>query len=1131
MDSQKAQLVGPYFLRKLAKLVASDPQAELDARAAALAALMRRFFLLATEDSGLHFYTLFSRIAYAFQLSSPPEAVQYAVHRLRGRVERHERRQYNWSETDWAEGVRALAEAIAHMTGHALPAALAQHLPPLPQVAPRPADQLLEWARLLITGSEGELLCGLSEEGARVRVGPRMRFESYYEAARQAILQTFRFPVIVHLLEVVVEGDLWRPRLIVLEPDFLIDVTAIAECVHPDGMMPQLHLLKRFLPWSSSPALVLGNLANYMLDELVVDEQLEWNRDFMRSFFLLSPFAFAKMDDAQLRTLLQHAKTHFANLRKLVKELPESEHRIEPTQAFIEPTFYSHIFGLQGRLDLLYRSDSADGSAIVELKSGRLFRPNAYGLNSNHFIQTLLYDLLVKSALGRHSNPRNYILYSGLDEQPLRYAPPIEANQYDALQLRNRLICQERMLSMALPHQRPRDFERLWRLLLHLHPDNFPKAGGFQRRDLQRFAMALGQLDPPEQRWFAAFVSFVAREHRYAKMGADATDRRGGQASLWLATLEEKKARFEVLNDLKIVGNEAHKSEPLITFEATESTVELSNFRRGDIAVLYPVQEGKDHPLSNQLFKCTILDPGPHRVRVRLRARQTNRRFFEQFERWNLEADVLDSSFLSLYRSLFAFAEAEKDKRKLWLGRRPPARGEALAVTSVPPGLTDEQREVFRRGLQAPEVFLLWGPPGTGKTSKMLHSWVAWLLRHTDEHFMLLAYTNRAVDEICATLHQIASEWLPPHTPIEACYLRLGARYATDRRFHGQLLSEQLKAVDSRAQLVDLLQERRIVVGTVSTVMNRPELFELKRFQRVIIDEASQLTEPMLMGLLPRFDRVMLIGDHKQLPAVVAQPPRLTDVRDVHLRKLGLRALGNSLFERLFFLYEEKQWHHALGRLTHQGRMHADLMAFANEAFYDGALQLLPRHMQGFQRQTAPLQRPGAGSGKPLVEVLARHRMIFLPTPPEDDRHSKQNQAEAQVVVAILRAFVEMYGHLENMPDIGIITPYRAQIAAIGKALAQAGLDPSHWTIDTVERYQGGARDVIILSLCTNSFEQLRTTMNLSEEGVDRKLNVAVTRAREQMIVLGAEEILAQQPLYARLLQRCYRLELASLEG
>jgi len=103
---------------------------------------------------------------------------------------------------------------------------------------------------------------------------------------------------------------------------------------------------------------------------------------------------------------------------------------------------------------------------------------------------------------------------------------------------------------------------------------------------------------------------------------------------------------------------------------------------------------------------------------------------------------------------------------------------------------------------------------------------------------------------------------------------------------------------------------------------------------------------------------------------------------------------------------------------------------------------------------------------------------------------------------------------------IGIITPYRAQIAAIKLELEKTLPELSNLiTIDTVERYQGGARDYIIMSTCSNFSFQLRSLVSLSEDGVDRKLNVAITRSREQFILIGNENVLSQDENYKALIE------------
>jgi DNA replication ATP-dependent helicase Dna2 len=301
--------------------------------------------------------------------------------------------------------------------------------------------------------------------------------------------------------------------------------------------------------------------------------------------------------------------------------------------------------------------------------------------------------------------------------------------------------------------------------------------------------------------------------------------------------------------------------------------------------------------------------------------------------------------------------------------------------------------------------------------------------------------------------------------------------------------------------------------------VNRPELFQLKAFDTVIIDEASQILEPMLCGLLSNFKRFILIGDHKQLPAVVVQDGSLSRINDDSLQQIGIVDTRVSLFERLYFQCQKNEWNHAFGILNEQGRMHESLMSFVNYEFYENQLKFLP----GLHRQIAPY----------FLASSEDHRLcqrkIFIDTPIDEDINWKTNLFEAQRVVEIISKLSSIYENmgksLENQ-SIGVITPYRAQIAMIRKQMEV--LDTkinSKITIDTVERYQGGARDIIIISFCVNRLSQLDSLISLSNEGIDRKLNVALTRAKEQIILIGNSNILTHNPIYTKLMASCDQLK------
>ena len=159
-----------------------------------------------------------------------------------------------------------------------------------------------------------------------------------------------------------------------------------------------------------------------------------------------------------------------------------------------------------------------------------------------------------------------------------------------------------------------------------------------------------------------------------------------------------------------------------------------------------------------------------------------------------------------------------------------------------------------------------------------------------------------------------------------------------------------------------------------------------------------------------------------------------------------------------------------------------------------------------------------------LTIKLASKRMIFINTKPDDQGKSKINIFESEMVLDCIQSFEKIFeanNILCKSDTIGVITPYRAQIAQIRKSMQDRGKDSDKYTIDTVERYQGGAREVVIISLCTNRFSQVQNMISLSDDGVDRKLNVALTRARKHLVIIGNEEILSSYPIYKELIEYC----------
>ena len=461
-------------------------------------------------------------------------------------------------------------------------------------------------------------------------------------------------------------------------------------------------------------------------------------------------------------------------------------------------------------------------------------------------------------------------------------------------------------------------------------------------------------------------------------------------------------------------------------------------------------------------------------------------------EHYAIEPASTDATTTAALRSLMAFCGASPQKRHLLMGTQPPRQDPTLQLSrSYHPAYDD----ILLHAKQARDYFLLQGPPGTGKTSMALRFLVEETLANSQQptanSLLLTAYTHRAVDEICAMLEDSGQD-----------YLRLGSETSCDPRFAHRLLSS---AFSERPKLSDIrqrLEQVPIVVSTTLTLLTRPFLLSMKHFSLCIVDEASQILEPYIVGLLSSdsIDRFILIGDHKQLPAVVAQAD---DEPQLH----GCRL---SLFERLLRQEREAGRQAFVGLLQHQGRMHPDIAAFPNAFFY--------RHEQ-LQPVPCPHQLEtdldyGEPSEDALDDQLKRHRVLFLPA---DD--------EASLVVDVLRRLYRQIGseRFDAARSIGIIVTYRHQIAQIHRKLVLLGFPQLEAiTIDTVERYQGSQRDVIIYSTGVQDQDGLDfLTSNCFEEDghtIDRKLNVAMTRARKQLIITGQEALLRKNAIFSELI-------------
>ena len=931
----------------------------------------------------------------------------------------------------------------------------------------------------------------------------------------------------MNLLDVAIdETGILTPSFIVLEPDYLIDISSLAECFRDYGHHPGNYFLSRMQPIENARPLLLGNIANLFLDEWIhaPNEDIDY-RTCMQKAFRRYPIELAACPDLRdrekERQFFDDCKLHFEHIRETVNDtFHTAGYELDKTDAVLEPSYICEALGLQGRLDYMQR----DMSSFIEMKSGKADEYAIRGKvepKENNKVQMLLYQAVLQYSMGMdHRKVKAYLLYT---RYPLLYpSRPSWAMVRRVIDLRNRIVADEYGIQL---HNNP---EYTARKLEEINASTLNERGlrgrfweTYLRPPIDRFQEKLQRLSAIEKSYFYAVYNFLTKELYTSKSGDVDYEGRTGAASLWLSTLAEKCEAGEIIYNLRIRENHAadeHKAYLLLVrsdFEEKElpDTVSvndiqnvLPNFRQGDAIILYERNCGTDNVTNKMVFKGNIEHLTDYEISIRLRATQQNPSVLPADSLYAIEHDTMDTTFRSMYQGLYAYLSATQERRDLLLAQRPPKFDESL--DSLVSQAKDDFTRVALKAQAAQDYFLLIGPPGTGKTSCALKKMVETFHADKGVQILLLSYTNRAVDEICKSLASIRPA---------VDFIRVGSELSCDETYRTHLIENELASCNRRSEVYERIRSCRIIVGTVAAISGKPELFRLKHFNVAIIDEATQILEPQLLGILcargeeggNAIDKFILIGDHKQLPAVVLQSSEQSAIYEESLMSIGLTNLKDSLFERLYRNCTARQSpltsHPSYDMLCRQGRMHPEVALFANRAFYGG--RLIP-----------------VGLPHQLEDSDTVCRLAFYPSIPEKTGTStKINHSEARIVADLVaRIYEDCRIDFDEARTLGIITPYRSQIALIKKEIAALGIPAlNRIMVDTVERFQGSERDVIIYSCCINSYFQLKFVSNLTEEDgtlIDRKLNVALTRARKQMFVTGVPKYLKSNPLYESLL-------------
>lgn len=478
--------------------------------------------------------------------------------------------------------------------------------------------------------------------------------------------------------------------------------------------------------------------------------------------------------------------------------------------------------------------------------------------------------------------------------------------------------------------------------------------------------------------------------------------------------------------------------------------------------------------------------------------------------------------FEALDRVIRARSGRLADLRDIFYTKAPASRYTFDAMRF--PWLNASQEKAVNEVLWAKDVAVVHGPPGTGKTTTLVEAIFETLRR--ESQVLVCAQSNMAVDWISEKLVDRGINVLRIGNPTRVNDKMLSFTY--ERRFEAhpdypQLwsirkaireLRQQRKHADSWHQKMDRLKSRatelelrirsslfgeaRVIASTLTGAANR--VLEGEKYSTLFIDEAAQALEAACWIAIRKAGRVILAGDHCQLPPTV---------KSIMALKGGL---GKTLMERIV---ENKP--ETITLLKMQYRMNEQIMKFSSEWFYHGMVESAPTvSHRGILDYDTPMMWIDTAECDGKEEFVG-------------ENFGRINRAEAELTLQTLQQYLEKIGKqriLEESIDVGIISPYRAQVQLLRKELRKREFFRPYrhlLTVNTVDGFQGQERDIILISLVrSNDGGDIGFLRDL------RRMNVAITRARMKLIILGSSETMTSHPFYKKLYEYVGQLKVES---
>ncbi|MBV9228579.1 MAG: AAA family ATPase, partial [Chloroflexi bacterium] len=852
-----------------------------------------------------------------------------------------------------------------------------------------------------------------------------------------------------------------------------------------------------------------------------------------------------------LESLAQWYESERNTLWDIPTVYADSQAEAQGNQVRAETFLLAPEIGLRGRLDLFWQQSGRQ--RLLELKTGgatgelprREHRWQVYGY---HALLTVRRDSQMKKALAT-------LLYSGTPGSAQAFGIPASIREIQRVnETRNMLILSRvtgippappgpaRCTKCAMLDQCQRVSDLLaWQPPAADKPLPSLPIGTVEPdssiAQLQTATARSSYIDTSEDR------DFFAKYYRLLQMEGHAGEQQ--QALLWKTPVAERIERGTAISGLETVG------ETIVDRDGWQQTFRCNNtseLREGDEILL-----SNGNPITGEVVTGTITSISSEYLTVWTRELIAHPTLIDRYDN--------DLVHVRMLQNLLRWLQAEPHVRDLVAGKiRPRFIGKSIEQRA---DFNTEQNLAVERAMQMQDYLLIHGPPGTGKTSVIAE--IVKRLCQQGKRVMLAAFTNQAVDNMLKRLdkegfhdylrlgHERSVDDVVKHRLLKALLsdgedVRWQAAPASVHPHHHSA-SDLPRAGTSKepeeeedtqdtprvpfspTAIRDMLRAMPVIATTTATWSSdkySPQPVQGEEvedsglhFDVAIIDEAGQLTVPAILGALRFAKHFILVGDEKQLPPLVLS------------KEAAENGLAASLFSALKALDEDYMERHPMAMsacvaLRVQYRMNKWISNFSSTVFYEK--QLLAHESVANRRLVF---RPALAKQARIKEhtsitkaIEPAFPLVFLDVRDESaNAELKISNAEARavrdVVAGLLARGIEPQ-------DIGIIAPYRAQVANIRRHLFssdpatcwQAIAADSPMSVDTVDRFQGGERSVIIMSFATTqepAAESQRREFLINPH----RLNVALTRAQRKLILVGCVPALENLPTFSRLITYC----------